>query len=175
METGLALDNSRWEDLRTRNGNATWVPGWLRQLDANPLDHKLFSDEWAALCSEGSTWSAAYAAFPHLVRIASRVRPEERFEYVVVLGLIVRDQCYGDSAGPMGLRPYLAADFQAAIGPALQLAAEVLGVARPDEQELRYGLMAVTALQGYYQLAEFIDQLDDGDVCPPYAEFLGRK
>ncbi|OWK45765.1 hypothetical protein FRUB_02096 [Fimbriiglobus ruber] len=75
----------------------------------------------------------------------------------------------------MGLRPYLAADFQAAIGPALQLAAEVLGVARPDEQELRYGLMAVTALQGYYQLAEFIDQLDDGDVCPPYAEFLGRK
>ncbi len=175
MEAGLPLDDSRWADLRTRNGDAAWVPNWLRHLDARPLDAAHLSDGWPSLCSEGTTWSAAFAAFPHLVRIAAGVRPADRSEYAFVLGFIVKDQVQCDPAGSLGLRPYLAAAFRASVPPALRLAAEVLGLPRPDERELRYGLVAVAALQGYYALAECIDRLDDGAVCPPYAEALAGE
>jgi hypothetical protein len=158
--------------LRTRNGDATWVPTWLQHLHDRPRDFAHLSDGWPALSSENTTWSAAYAAMPHLVQIASRVQAAERFEYVVALGFIVRDQVSGDPFGPMGLRPYLAEGFRAAIEPALRLAAEVVGLPQPGERELRYVLMAVSALQGYQVLAECIDRLDDDEVCPPYAESL---
>ncbi len=175
MEGVLALDDPRWADLRTRNGGAAWVPTWLRHLDAQPTDLARFSDEWPELSSEGTTWSAAYAAMPHLVRVSGRVPPVDRFKYAVVFGFIVRDRVACDPAHPWGLRPYLAAGFEASIRPALRLAAEVLAVPQPGERELRYGLMAVAALQGHPILAECIDRLDDADLCPHYAEALAEQ
>ncbi|MFO0957294.1 MAG: hypothetical protein U0800_07470 [Isosphaeraceae bacterium] len=149
------------------------MPAWLRHLRDQPLDLAHFNDDWPELCSEGTTWSAAYAAMPHLVEMASRVPPTDRFDYVVVFGLIVKDQVQCDPEDPMGLRPYLASGFKASIEPALRLAAEALGVVQPGERELRYALMAVASLQGYPMLAECIDRLDDPELCPFYAESSG--
>jgi hypothetical protein len=134
-----------------------------------------FNDEWPELSSENTTWSAAYAAMPYLVRAAAQVPPIERFDYAIVLGFIVRDQVLCDPASPMGLRPYLADSFRASIAPALRLASEVLSLPLPGERELRYGLMAVAALQGYRVLAECIDRLDDAELCPHYAESLAEQ
>lgn len=172
MEAVLELDDPRWSDLYTRMGDAAWVPGWLQHLCAKPHDFARLLDGWPELSSEGTTWSAAYAAMPYLVQAASRVQPAFRFEYIVALGFIVRDQVSGDPAGPMGLRPYLAVGFRTAIQSALPLATEILTRQQPGERELRYLLMAVSALHGYQALASCIDRLDDSEVCPPYAEFL---
>src|SRR5262249_1316657 len=57
--------------LSTRNGDAGWVPDWLRKLAADPRDMTQFADGWAYLCPEGTTWSAAFAVMPYLVRAAA--------------------------------------------------------------------------------------------------------
>lgn len=171
----MSLDDPRWAELHTRNGGAAWVPTWLRHVVAQPRDLDRFNDEWPELSSENTTWSAAYAAMPYLVRAAAQVPPIERFDYAIVLGFIVRDQVLCDPASPMGLRPYLADSFRASIAPALRLASEVLSLPLPGERELRYGLMAVAALQGYRVLAECIDRLDDAELCPHYAESLAEQ
>jgi hypothetical protein len=151
------------------------VPAWLQQVVAHPRDLDRFNDEWPELSSENTTWSSAYAAMPHLVRAAAQVSPAERFDYAILFGLIVRDQVHCDPASPMGLRPYLADAFRASIAPALRLASEVLAAPLPGERELRYGLIAVAALQGYQVLAECIDRLDDAELCPHYAEALAEQ
>jgi hypothetical protein len=172
VETALSLDDPRWAELNTRNGGAAWVPAWLRRLIAQPSDLGHFNDEWPALCSEGTTWSAAYAAMPYLVRAASEVQVSDRFDYAVVLGFIVRDRVQCDTEDSMGLRPYLAYAFHASIPSALRLASEVLSVPLRGERELRHALMAVAALQGHQLLAECIDRLDDAETCPHYAQLL---
>jgi hypothetical protein len=174
-EAPLGLNDPRWAELRTRTGGAAWVPAWLRHLEAQPTDFARFNEDWPELCSEETTWSAAYAAMPYLVRAAARVPPVDRFDYAIVLGFIIRDQVQCDPASPMGLRPYLAPAFQASIGPALRLASEVLAVPQAGERELRYALMAVAALQGYQVLAICIDRLDDPELCPHYSESLAEQ
>ena len=175
VETALGLDDPRWAELHTRNGGAAWVPAWLRHVVAQPHDLVRFNNDWPELSSEGTTWSAAYAAMPYLVQAAAQLPPAKRFDYAVVFGFIVRDQVMCDPASPTGLRPYLAPAFRASIGPALRLAAEVLTVPQPGERELRYALMAVAALQGYRVLAGCIDRLDDAELCPHYAEALAEQ
>jgi hypothetical protein len=59
VEAALGLDDPRWAQLCTRNGEAAWVPAWLRHLEAKPHDLEHFNDEWPELSSEGTTWSAA--------------------------------------------------------------------------------------------------------------------
>ena len=54
----LGLEDSRWRKLRTRNGDAGWVPDWLRKRAADPRDASHFVDGWSHLCSEGATWPA---------------------------------------------------------------------------------------------------------------------
>jgi hypothetical protein len=175
LDAALKLDDPRWAELHTRNGSAAWVPEWLRHVLAKPRDLAFFNDEWPELSSENTTWSAAYAAMPYLVRAASQVPAAERFDYAVVLGFIVRDQVDCDPASRLGLRPYLAAAFRASIAPALRLVSEVLALPFPGERELRYGLMATAALHGYQILAECIDRLDDAELCPHYAEALAEQ
>ncbi len=165
----LSLDDPRWGELRTRNGNGAWVPAWLRELDGS-ADVAPFSERWDELCSEGTAWSAAYAAMPHLVRLAARVPPADRLELATVFGLIVMGQEPDDpdASVPADLRP----GFERAVAEALPLVAEVLGVPQDDERDLRYVLMAVSALTGHTLLAECLDTLEHDDVCPPYAESL---
>src|SRR6187551_2571495 len=95
----LPLDDPRWPDLYHQAGtgqeqfkhdpDAPFVPDELRHLLANPDDLQRFRSLWPYLCSEGSTYPAAYAAVPYLIEIARRLPPAERTEYVVVIGLIV--------------------------------------------------------------------------------------
>jgi hypothetical protein len=139
------------------------------------MDLAHFNADWAELCSEETTWSAAYAAMPYLVEAAARVPPGSRFDYALVLGFILRDQVECDPASPLGLRPYLAPAFQASLGPALRLASEVLSVPQSGERELRYALMAVAALQGYQVLAVCIDRLADPELCLHYAESFAEQ
>lgn len=151
------------------------MPAWLRHVVAQPHDLDHFNNDWPELSSEGTTWSAAYAAMPYLVQAAAHIPPAKRSDYAVVFGFIVRDQVRCDPASPMGLRPYLAPAFRASIGPALRLAAEVLAVPQPGGRELRCALMAVAALQGYRVLAGCIDRLDDVELCPHYAEAMAEQ
>jgi hypothetical protein len=159
----LALDDDRWKELDHRgwsNGSrasldpgAPFVPDELRVLLADPHDVARFRTLWPYLCSEGTTWPAAYAAAPYLVEIAARLSPPERYEYVVVVGLIAT------YAAPEAIAPYLIDSYRNALTKALALLADMIA-ATHDLTDTRYLLSAAAALKGHPRLGEILDQLD---------------
>lgn len=171
----IPLDDPRWKDLSTRDGDAAWVPDWLRALDADPLDVERFTEQWPALVSEGTTWPAAVAAFPYLVSIARRVSADRRLEYVTVLGLIVNDSSpdmWQETIAAVSPHDTRTDPYAEALVEARRITAEIAALPHRDERDIRYLLMALAALNGHSELAEAIDNLDDEETCPPYAEHL---
>jgi hypothetical protein len=164
----LPLDDPRWKELDHRNWShgkrsdwapdAPFVPDELAELVKNPADLKRFSDLWPWLCSEGTAWAAAYAAVPYAVELAKRVRPEQRFEYLCFVGLVVMCSC-PDQGGSFEIKPYLVKGYQQALAEALPLLAETL-LARHDATETRYLLAAAAALKGHCKLGEVLEHMD---------------
>ena len=151
----LPLEYSRWRDLECRLGRAGALPHDLQKLIDNPADRSLFDDLWPALCSEGTTWPAAFAAAPYLVDIAERLSPADRWDYVMVVGFFAMNE----GSCPAGMRDA----YDDALRRALPLLLESLSV-RKDEQETVHQLASAAALLGYKKLALAIEYLDTG--CP---------
>lgn len=162
----LPLDDPRWSKLDTRSGRADWVPRWLRALRERPGDRATFADSWPDLCSEGTAWSAAFAATPYIADLAAAVPPTSRYDYVFFLGLVAMNTVGGQpKGGPFGMRRFLAPAHRAALRRALPLAIEVLH-ARLSAEETRQLLAGVAALKGSVVLGDYISRLHCGYVCP---------
>jgi hypothetical protein len=92
----LPLDDPRWKELdhrNLRNGkpsewapDAPFVPDELAKLEKKPGDDKRFGNLWPWLCSEGSTYAAAYAAVPYFVTFAKKLPVAKRGHYFTVIG-----------------------------------------------------------------------------------------
>src|SRR5262245_135320 len=122
----LPLDDPRWSKLDTRSGHADWVPRWLGTLLKRPDDREMFADSWPDLCSEGTAWSAAFAATPYIADLAAAVPIESRQDYVYFVGLVAMNSVRSRPGGPFGLRRFLASGHREALHRALSLAIEVL-------------------------------------------------
>jgi hypothetical protein len=167
-ETMLPLDDPRWNDLNHRgwtggqryymDSDAPYVPEELTKLIENPSDIERFQSLWPYLCSEGTTWAAAYAAVPYLVEIAKRLSPQQRWEHLYVVGLVVMCSC-PDRGESFAIKPYLADSYRQALAEALPLLAETL-VHRHDLTETRYLLAAIAALKGHPKLGAVLNDLD---------------
>jgi hypothetical protein len=168
LSSVLPLDDPRWPSLGHRGwsaGNrsqhdpdAPFIADELHHLLANPIDEQRFGTLWPYLCSEGTAWPAAYAAVPYLVAIAQRLRPEQRGDYLYVVGLIV---IYSGSYGhtPAGLPDDIAIAYRQALPAALPLLTQQLATPH-DHLDTRYLLAATAALKGQIALAEFLNNLD---------------
>jgi hypothetical protein len=177
----LPLDDPRWKDLNHRNWShgkrsewtpdAPFIPDVLAELLKDPSDQKRFDDLWPWFCSEGTTWAAAYAVVPYMVALAKRLPPDQRFEYLCVVGLVVAHSC-PELGEPFEIKDYLKASYQHALSKALPLVAEAL-VHRRDVTETRYLLAAVAALHGHRKLAEVLQDMDaiSGE-CPKCGELV---
>jgi hypothetical protein len=142
------------------DGEPRLVPDALRRVVGNPADSAGFDDLWPYLCSEGTTWDAAYAATPYLVDIAGRVEPGVAAHYLTVVGLVVA--CGSPSDVPDDLR----ADYDRALAAALPLATARLADC-PDDETLRYLLATVAALRGRDDLAEVLQNIETVSAeCP---------
>ena len=124
------------------------------------MDRQRFWTLWPYLCSEGTAWPAAYAAVPYLVAVARRLRPEERGDYLYIVGLVV--MC----SGPYGTTPEdlpddIAAGYCQALPEALSLVTQQLATPHGHVDTL-YLLAATAALKGHTDLAETLNNLDDG-------------
>lgn len=155
----LPLDDPYWQDLDHRGGRDTPdVPTELAALVTDPDQEERFRDLWPYLCSEGSTWPAAYAATPYLVDLASSLPPERRVEHIAALGLIAAH------GAPADAPDRLADAYIAGLSRAVPLAAETL--AQPvATSDLVWLLAAVAALHGHAALAQVLPDLDS--VCEP--------
>jgi len=147
------------------------VPNELAKLVENPADLDRFTRLWPWLCSEGTTYAAAYAAVPYMVILAKRLPPEKRFEYLCVIGLVVTHST-PDEGEEFEIKDYLAEGYRRALTEALPLIAETL-VSRNDVTETRYLLAAVAALKGHCKLARVLQDMDSiAGVCPKCGESI---
>jgi hypothetical protein len=164
----LPLDDPRWKDLDHRNWrdgkrsdratDAPFIPDELEKLIEDPTDLERFTRLWPWLCSEGTTWAAAYAAVPYIVSFAKQLRPDQRFEYLCVVGLIVTDAC-PEEGNSFETKDYLVESYQRALELALPLTTETL-LSRHDVTQTRYLLATVAALQGHRRLAKVLQDMD---------------
>jgi hypothetical protein len=162
----LALDSPRWATLEIRSGSAITVPTEITYLLEHPDDTERLGDLSSELCSEDTTWSAAYAAVPYLLEIARKQSLEARGYALVSIGLIV--MCSADTVVPDDLR----AAYQAAISGTLPLLLETMHLPVSME-DLRYQFLAVAALKGHLALAEVMNVLDADIACSECDQSLG--
>jgi hypothetical protein len=164
----LSLDDPRWKELNHRgwtdgvryhlDPDAPFVPDELARLLNDPADIERFRFLWPYLCSEGTAWAAAYAVTPYTVELARRVPPDQRFEYLYFIGLVVICSCpaAGDS---FAIKSYLAESYRHSLTDALPLLAETLVVPH-GATESRYLLAAIAALKGHVKLGRVLNDLD---------------
>ena len=93
IDDPLPLDSPRWSALSTPSGGAGDVPGLLTALfDRRTLSLADDGSPWFRLLDrlyhQQSAYGAAFAAVPHLVRLASMVGTRDRQELCVAFGMI---------------------------------------------------------------------------------------
>jgi hypothetical protein len=164
----LSLDDPRWKELNHRgwtagarfhlDPDAPFVPDELGPLLNDPSDIDRFGSLWPYLCSEGTAWAAAYAVVPYALELARRVSPDQRFEYLYFIGLVVMCSCPegGDS---FAIQPYLEESYRRSLADALPLLAETLVIPH-DVTETRYLLAAMAALKRHIKLGDVLNHLD---------------
>lgn len=128
-----------------------------------------YEDLFQGLCHQETVSEAAYAAAPHLVKIAeSPAAP--RMELLLLLGA-----CYSNSDSPIrsemeeewhpptrksiSIPEEFKEEWQASARKAIPLVVQLLAEPQP-ELELRYLLACVAAFQGYQWLAKRLETLD---------------
>jgi len=85
----LDLGSSRWRELTHAYGNAADIPKLLEQAAKWPSVEK-YEDEpyyslWSSLCHQGDTYSASYAAVPHLASFCGVETPKKINENILHL------------------------------------------------------------------------------------------
>jgi hypothetical protein len=93
-----------------------------------------------------------------MLAFAKRVPPEQRFEYLCVIGLVVTHSC-PEQGESFEIKDYLVEGYRRALAEALPLMCETLA-SRHDGTETRYLLAAVAALKGHCKLAEVLQDMD---------------
>ena len=158
----LALDAPRWQELHHAYGSAADVPDLLRALAVEAGDHETaWHHIWSALCHQGDTYPASYAAVPHLIAIAARRDLLARIEYLTFAASVAA------AGGPVPAD--LDADYRGALAAALPMVDRALA-AGPDAHEVAWLLWAAVALRGLDGAARALEPFADGGTvmtrCP---------
>ena len=163
----LPLDDPRWKDLDHRNWrkgkrsdwspDAPFVADELAILEEDPSDLELFGDLWPWLSSEGTTYSAAYAAVPYFVDFAKRLPPDTRAEYLIAIGFIVANSCPEEPF--CEIKDFVKTSYYEALETALHLTFQTIP-SISDFNHFRYLLSAIAAIKGFQKLANVLINLD---------------
>lgn len=157
----LALNDPRWTTLAHAYGPAQDIPVLLAKAgqDFRPGHQhgSTWFDLWSALCHQGDTYSASYAALPHLVVMAPGHLRRDRYDPLLLSACIELARLEG--RGPE-IPADLADSYQQSVAEARALAeANVLSAWDPDsEAAIR---ASAAALAGDIHRARAILDADD--------------
>ncbi len=151
----LPLDSPRWGELEDMSGTASGVPVLLRHLAATDDDID-WSEIYTLLCHQGeTTYSATYAAVPHLVAIAAARAPRARVPFLVFVGAVA-------AFDEVALPPDLAPAYRAGLRRCEELIRE--SVPRSgNELDLLYLALSLASLRGEPERAAFLQEIIDRD------------
>ena len=167
------LSEIDWSSLSARNGDASFVMKELAALYQDPNDTDRFNRLWPELCSEGTTWSSAYAAAPFILELARKTDSKPRFTYLYVLSLF--RQCefrHVGSDSHFHCTDEFRRSYELALKSALPLLAEISD--HDFGSDTSYFLSAIATFKGQIQLASCIERIAAEDYkCPECQELLG--
>jgi len=165
----IELTDPKWSKLKANYGNGTLVAKLIAQAQSGAPIDEWYEELFQGLCHQYTVSQAAYAAAPHLVKIAASPGAP-RMELLILLGA-----CYANSVShvPTELEEAWHAQARKDIPPpaeleeewhtsarvAIPLLAELLAEPQP-ELELRYLFASLAAFQGYQWLAKKLETLD---------------
>lgn len=165
MDDLLPLDSPHWATLTHAYGEASDIPGLLRQLDALPDslgESPPWFDLWSALAHQGDVYPATFAALPHIVAALARdpgSAPAVFFHFPAWVEVCRK-------RGGIAVAPELAGAYFAALARLPLLAATA--AAQPwDADRLRSVLGAIAAAKGDADVAEMALELtpDNATTC----------
>jgi len=149
----IELNDPKWSELKGNYGDGTRIAELIARAQSGASIDEWYEDLFQGLCHQYTVSEAAYAAVPHLVKIATS--PEApRSELLILLGA-----CYADAPDEALIPVEFEEEWHASAKAAIPLLAELL--AEPhSEDELRYLLSSLAAFNGYPSLARAIEALD---------------
>jgi hypothetical protein len=160
----LPLDDKRWGELWSREGPARNMPELIAHLLEHPEDEEAFGHLNDAACSDGTTWSAGYAAMPYLVEMARKLPPAKRWDVLTTIGWIVTAASPESDVVHIRIEPYVEEGYHQAIKDSLPLLLETLQCEQ-TEREFVGLLFTAAALKGHPQLAAVLANLDACEHC----------
>ena len=167
----LSLDSENWSQLADAYGAATDTPDLLAKLADYPsrdgYDSEPFFSLWSSLCHQGDTYTAAYAAVPHMLRFAEAEPERITYDFLLLPTSI-------EIARLTGRGPEIPDQLKGAYEAAIQSMPRIIGQLRPREMNETMCLScsaAIAAAAGNPTLAEAVLELE-GDTA---AEFLKWK
>ena len=130
----LPFSSARWRELNQASGTGRDIPGLLAHapVERRPSHRPdtIWFELWSSLCPRGATYSASYAAVPHLLRIAKL--PAFRFRFDPLLLIASIELARLEHRGPV-IPEDLETDYQAALAEARELAEAAVTHAWDDE------------------------------------------
>ena len=130
----IAFSSVRWRELQEAHGTAKDVPGLLAHapVERRPSHRPdtIWFELWSSLCPNGATYSASYAAGPHLLRIARL--PAFRFRFDPLLLIASIELARLEHRGPL-IPEDLEIDYKTAVAEARELAEAAVSHAWDDE------------------------------------------
>ncbi|MDJ0711066.1 MAG: hypothetical protein QNJ14_11775 [Woeseiaceae bacterium] len=167
----MSLESDDWSQLTHAYGAADDIPHLLAQLAGYPsesgYDAEPFFSLWSSLCHQGDTYTAAYAAVPHIVALAEAAPDRITYDYLLLPTSI-------EIARLTGRGPEVPAEMIEGYFTAIKNMAAVVGRLSADDMDEAMCLScgaAVAIAAGKPVLAEAILELE-GDTA---SEFLKWK
>ena len=156
----LSLDSDRWNTLTHAYGTAADIPRLLRSAAADPSPTSSYKSEpwfslWSALLHQGSVADAAYAAVPHLLRIAAESRHPYAWDCLALPAAV-------EAARLAGQAPQLPTDLAAPYLDAWATVPRIVELASArhwDHEFAQAATAALAAAKGHGALAEAISEL----------------
>jgi len=159
----LALDDPRWATLSHAYGRAEDIPVLLNRAenDLRPGHQResTWFDLWSALCHQGDTYTASYAAVPHLVRLVSGHLKHQRYDPLYLVACIELARLEG--RGP-AIPPQLVDSYRESIDRAKSLAEAHVATAWDRDSEIAIRASAA-ALAGDANTARAMLDADDDE------------
>jgi len=165
----IELTDLKWNELGGNYGNGAHVAELItKAMSGAPID-EWYEELFQGLCHQETVSQAAYAAAPHLVKIAASPGAPRK-DLLILLGA-----CYANSESPIPteleedwhapakkatqLSTEIEEDWRASARQAIPLLAELLAEPQP-ELDLRYLFSCLAAFHGYQWLAKKLETLD---------------
>jgi hypothetical protein len=156
------LLSTDWAALAHAYGSAENIPSLLRAAETDTRGGHVpgspWFSLWSALCHQGDTYTASYAAVPHLIRLASLQAFRENYEPLYLAACIEVSRVEG--RGPASGLLHSAASYREALNHGKELAQRAL--ARPlgdDARSVYEGCLC--AFAGDYHAAHAIWDKED--------------